>query len=221
MTDRLGRFVRDLGRAMSWHRRLLAAGLAAGAMAVGLHAVAPPAPPSVAVVTASRDLAGGTRLTASDLHVVRLPPAAVPTGVLTAAAGGVGRVLAGPVRAGEPITDLRLVGAALVRGSAGEVVAAPVRFADAQAVRMLHTGDVVDVLAAAALDPTGTGPVTARVVADGARVLAVPAAAGSVEPGLGAGQDGGLVVLALDRDTATRVAAAAASGRLSFTLLGG
>ena len=216
---RESRLVRELGSAVSWHRRLLAAGLAAGAMAVGLHALAPPAPPSVDVVAAAHDLAGGARLRASDLQVVRLAPGAAPSGVLTVATSGVGRVLAAPVRAGEPITDLRLVGAALVRGSAGDVVAAPVRFADAQAVRLLRSGDVVDVVTAAALDPTGAGPVAARVVARRAHVLAVPAAS-SDDSALGAGQDGALVVLALDADTATRVAAAAASGRLSFMLLG-
>lgn len=216
---RLGRAVRDLRSAVSWHRRLLAAGLAAGAMAVGLHALAPAPSASVAVVAAAHDLAGGTRLRAADLRVVQLAPDVVPTGVLTIERTAVGRVLAAPVRSGEPLTDLRLVGAALVRGSAGDVVAAPVRFADAQAVRLLGAGDVIDVVAASTLDPSGTGPVTARVVARRAHVLAVPAS--SDQAGLGAGTDGALVVLALDRDTTTRVAAAAASGRLSFTLLGG
>jgi Flp pilus assembly protein CpaB len=211
---RLARGWRDLRRAVSWHRGLLAAGLAAAAVGVGLHALAPPPAPSVAVVTAAHDLAGGARLRPSDLRLVRLPPPAVPTGAVSTA-GAVGRVLAAPVRAGEPLTDVRLVAGSLVRGSAGDVVAAPVRFADAQSVRLLRAGDVVDVIASATLDPSGTGPVAARVVAPAARVLAVPA---PDHAGLGAGQDGALVVLALDADTATRVAAATASTRLSFTV---
>ena len=207
---------RELRRAVSWHRPLLAAGLAAGAVALGLQALAPRPAPSVAVLAAARDVAGGARLGSGDIRTLRLPPSAVPAGALVDPAAAVGRVLAAPVRANEPLTDLRLLGSALLRGSSGALVAVPVRFADAQAVRLLRAGDVVDVVAAAALDPSGTGPVAAHVVAERARVLAVPAPAESA--GL---QDGALVVLALEPEVATRVAAAAAAARLSFTLLPG
>ena len=46
---------------------------------------APPRPDrsTVGVVVAARDLAGGAALTAADLQLARLPPAAVPAGSLT------------------------------------------------------------------------------------------------------------------------------------------
>ena len=63
-----------------------------------------------------------------------------------------GRVLAGPMRAGEVVSDLRLVGPALLEGYTSTpgvtVLATPVRIADAGAVRPARPGDRIDVLAA-------------------------------------------------------------------------
>ncbi|MGP3944854.1 hypothetical protein [Streptomyces sp. 6N106] len=56
------------------------------------------------------------------------------------------------------------------------MVSAPIRIADAAAVRLLHPGDRVDVLATPLPDATRTGSsgATARVVARGVRVAEVP-----------------------------------------------
>lgn len=91
-----------------------------------------------------------------------------------------------------------------VRGPGGvEMVAAPVRIADAATVRLLRPGDRVDVVAA---DGRGQG----RVVAAGARVSAVPDSGGT-EPGA-------LVVLSVPRPTAARLAGAGITSRLAVTL---
>ncbi|MEU1530418.1 hypothetical protein [Streptomyces fagopyri] len=91
-----------------------------------------------------------------------------------------------------------------VRGTGGrEMVAAPVRIADAATVRLLRPGDRVDVVAS---DGRGQG----RVVATGARVSAVPDS-GSTEPGA-------LVVLSVPRPTAARLAGAGITSRLAVTL---
>ncbi|MFG2474182.1 hypothetical protein [Streptomyces fagopyri] len=91
-----------------------------------------------------------------------------------------------------------------VRGAGGvEMVAAPVRIADAATVRLLRPGDRVDVVAS---DGRGQG----RVVASGARVSAVPDS-GSTEPGA-------LVVLSVPRPTAARLAGAGITSRLAVTL---
>ncbi|TDE32768.1 SAF domain-containing protein, partial [Actinomadura sp. 6K520] len=124
-------------------RRPLAALFAAAAAGLALLALRPGPPPSVRVLTAARDLPAGTTLTASDLRRVDLPTAAVPSGVLRS---GTGRVLATPVREGEPLTDTRVVGDGLLRGYGTGTVATPVRMADADAVRLLHPGDRIDVL---------------------------------------------------------------------------
>ncbi|MFE7898895.1 RcpC/CpaB family pilus assembly protein [Streptomyces sp. NPDC057424] len=87
-------------------------------------------------------------------------------------------------------------------------VTAPVRIADAAAVRLLRPGDRVDVIAAEETGPGGE----ARTVARGARVTKVP------EPVEGAGDSGALVVLSVPRATAARLAGAGVTGRLALTL---
>ncbi|MGA5896460.1 hypothetical protein [Streptomyces venetus] len=96
------------------------------------------------------------------------------------------------------------------RGAGGAVgaVTAPVRIADAAAVRLLRPGDRVDVIAAAETVAGGD----ARVVARGARVTKVP------EPEEGAADGGALVVLSVPRATAARLAGASATARLAVTL---
>ena len=70
------RFVRTVG----WHRRLLAAGLAAGAVALALQAAEPDPAPTVPVVAAGGELRGGMTLTPEDLLLVDIPPDLVRPG---------------------------------------------------------------------------------------------------------------------------------------------
>ena len=80
--------VLDVRRAVSRHRVLLAAGLAAGSLAAAMNVLAPHAPAGVRVLAADRDLAAGTALVPHDLRVIELPSALAPTGVLVAEADG-------------------------------------------------------------------------------------------------------------------------------------
>jgi Flp pilus assembly protein CpaB len=200
-------------RALARHRRLLAAGLAAGAVAAGLDAVAPAPPATSPVVVAARDLAGGRPLAAGDLTLAALPPATVPDGASASPAGMVGRSLAGPVRRGEPVTDVRLLGPSLVAEHGPRYVAAPVRVADPGAVALLRPGDRVDVLAAAVDPALASAAGAASVVAADAEVLAVPAPLET-----GDAVEGALVVLATRHDTAAELAAAQVRARLSVVL---
>lgn len=195
-------------RTVGWHRRLLAAGLAAGAVALAIEAASPGPPATVPVTVAARDLAGGATLTADVLTTARLPPGAVPAG-LVGAADATGGVLAGPVRAGEPITDRRLLGPALLAGWGSDVVAAPVRVADAEAARYLRQGDRIDLLATSV-----DGAAATSVVASGVPVLALP------PDGKGVSADGALLMVAATAAQAADLAAAAVTSRLSFTLGG-
>jgi Flp pilus assembly protein CpaB len=121
------------------------------------------------------------------------------------------------MRRGEPLTDVRLLGPALVQALAVPgLVAVPLRVADgAAAAALAHPGDVVDVLAT-----SDTGDSTdaasrssSRLVAAAVRVLTVTTAGE-----LGGGGDGpGLVVVAGTRDQAGALAAAATE-RLSLLL---
>lgn len=89
---------------------------------------------------------------------------------------------------------------------ARHTVAAPVRIADAAAVGLLKPGDHIDVI-------VGGDAEEPRLVARRARVTALPTADDS------SSQAGALVVLSVDRGTATRLAGAvAAGGRLAVTL---
>jgi Flp pilus assembly protein CpaB len=200
--------VPQLRRAVSRHRSLLAAGLAAGSLAATLSVLAPSPPAARTVLTAARDLAAGTSLTAADLRLVRLPAALVPAGVLPAGTAAVGRVLAAPLRRGEPVTDVRLAGADLLASATTGLVAVPVRLADAATAALVSAGDHVDVLAAGA---AAGAPAAARVVAVDAEVLAVPTAVQD-------GGDGALIVLATTPSVAAGLAAAAVTSRLSLTL---
>lgn len=195
-----------LPRTVRRHRALLAAGLAAAAVATALPTLAPAPAATVTVLAAARELRPGSPLSAGDLRQVGLPRGTVPAGALTDETAVVGRLLTGPVRRGEPLTDVRLVGAGLVPRDAG-LVAAPVRLADPAAVALLHAGDRVDVLAT----PTGAPVAEATTVATGVQVLAVPPA--------GDAADGALVVVAALPAVAARLAAAAVSSRLSITVL--
>lgn len=198
------RQVRDLRRALSRHRVLLASGLAAASVAAGLQAVAPAPPATTPVLVAAHDLRAGAVLGPGDVTTSRRPRSDVPDGALTAPA--VGRVVAGPVRAGEALTDVRLLGAALL--PAGPEVAVPVRVAEPGTAALVRAGDVVDVLSA-----SPEGGLAAATVAAGVRVLSVPLAGD--DPG-----EGALLVLAATRTTAARLAAAAVTGRLSVAVQG-
>lgn len=209
--------LRELLRVVRRRRGLLAAGLAAAAVATALPQLAPPSAPGVVVLAAARDLAAGTALQDSDVVRVALPAAALPDGALPDGAPVAGRRVAGAVRRGEPLTDVRLLGAGLLDGLGGRLrgdagltgstglVASPVRLADPAGAALVAAGDRVDVLAAPA-----EGAVTAPLAAVDALVLAVPQQDPSVE--------GGLLVLATSPSTAARLAAAAVTSRLSVVL---
>ena len=219
-TSRSGRWLRELVRAGRWHRRLLASGLAAGATAAALQSLEPPAPPSVVVVTAARDVPSGTRLGAADLAAVSYLPDAVPDGAVTEQRHAVGRTLVSSARRGEPITDVRLAGAGRRSGDAGDpLVQVPVRIADPEAVALLRPGDVVDALGAGSPEAGGRSPFpsTARLLASAVRVVTIPRVAKSAT---GLTGDGALVLLATSATTAARLAGAAVTDRLSVVLRG-
>lgn len=190
---RLTRVLGRLRRAVLARRRLLAAALTAVAVATGLHAAAAPPPATVPVTVATRDLPSGTVLGAGDLEQAEFAPGSVPGDLATDASG---RTLAAPLRRGEPVTDVRLVGPALTQGYPG-LTALPIRLPDAAMVELLGVGDRIDLIAA---DPQGTEP---RVVAAGVSVLAIGAA--SADPGATA-LSGRLVVVGASSTDVPRIA---------------
>lgn len=202
--------VREFGRAISRHRRLLAAALAAASVAVSLQVVQPPPPDTATVLAAARDLPGGTALAADDLRPVEVPPEVVPSGAIRPGDDRAGGVLAAPMRAGEALTNVRLVGPGLARGYGPDLVAAPVRIADPDVARLLRVGDRVDVLAVPNTHESfGEQPHTLARLAP---VAAVPAADGAISV------DGGLVVLAVPAEVAADLAHQQIAARLTVVV---
>jgi len=197
--------VRRVHRRVLLHRRPLAALSAGAAVLLGLQAAQPPAPPTVTVWTASRDLDSGRELTADDLARTRVSPEAAPSAALDRGEA-LGRTLAAPMAAGEVLTDVRVVARGLLAGYPGHT-AVPLRVTDGAVVPMLRVGDRVTVVA---VDPDGRSEPVSLV--DGAPVVAVPRTGSG---GIDGGQPGRLLVVAVPSHTAVEVASRAAASYLS------
>lgn len=193
---RLSTAHRRVRRGVLRRRRPLAALLTAIAVVAGLHATAEPREPTVSVLVAARDLPAGVSLSTDDLTTAAFRPGSQPDGLVPDPAG---RLLAAPLRRGEPVTDARLLGPGLAEGHPG-MVATPVRLPDASVAALLRVGDRIDVLAADPQDGATTE------VASAALVLALPAPPAD---GVADALPGRLVVLGLDAAEVTAVSGAA------------
>jgi Flp pilus assembly protein CpaB len=191
---------------------LLAAALAALGIVVAITALrGPVATETIAV--AAHDLPAGARLGASDVRLMNVPRTQAPAGVSPTAAGIVGRALVDPVRAREPLTDVRFAGSQPLAGLSPGQVAAPIRLVDPDIGPLLKPGAAVDVLATpeVADGSPASSSEPARLVVRGVRVLAVPVPSAPS----GSPSQGTLAVLAVTRSDAQALAGAEASGRLS------
>jgi pilus assembly protein CpaB len=206
--------VRRASHTFGRHRRLVAAALAGIAVLAGVSAARPRPMPTAAIWVAARDLPGGMSLTTADVTLHRFPLDDVPGGAIRAPDGVVGRLLAAPVRRGEPMTDVRLLDQALVAALARPgLVAVPVRLSDgAAAAALVHAGDGVDILATPDVDGRLAG--TPRLVATSVTVLSVPAASDTSSD-----DGGGLLIVAVTSAQARSLAQAAGTSRLSVTLV--
>lgn len=192
---------RSLGRAVSWHRRKLAAVAAVAAVLSAVAAVNPEDPPSLSVVRATSQLVGGAVLGSGDVELAEVAAADAPDGALTDLAQGVGERLTAPVAEGQVLTPLALVSDR--SGTPGHVVA-PLRLADSDVADLLRPGEVVDVVA------TDQQTTKAAVVARGVRVVTIPAT--GEQDGV---QTGALVLVEVTAAEAKSLAQAAVSGVLT------
>jgi pilus assembly protein CpaB len=188
-------------------RRVLATVLAVAALVLAARPddgtrPAPDRTPTVPVVVAGVDLAAGVPLAAGELSVAQWPPDLVPDGVARAPDELVGRTPAGAVRAGEPVTDVRLVGPGMTALLEAGQQAVPVRLSDLAVAATLRQGDRVDVLA------TADGADVADVVAASALVLVAPS-----------GSDDGAVWIAATPGTAARLAASTTRATITVSLV--
>lgn len=201
------------GARPDWTRTAMARRVTAGALVL-LAAVAAlrpdPTDGRTDVVVATRDLAPGVELVASDVRVESRSVATIPDGATTNGADLVGATLAGPARRGEVLTDVRVLGSRLADATAGpDARIVPVHPTDAALLDLVRTGDVVDVLAVSeAVD--GTGEQRSRVVATNAIVVLVSSASKD------RGRDG-VVLVALPVLKANEVAGASLTQAITLT----
>lgn len=142
---------------------------------------------------AAADLSAGDRVAPEDVSMVAWPEALAPVGL---GSSPVDRVLAAPVRQGEAITDVRVVGAELAEAHP-ELTVMPLRLPDPAVVELLEAGDRIDL---SAVDPeTGESDELAHDVL----VLAIPPP-GAADSSL----TGRLIVAGIDPASAETVAVA-------------
>ncbi|AGM09671.1 SAF domain-containing protein [Amycolatopsis keratiniphila] len=168
--------------------------------------------PGTATVVSAHDLPAGSVLRATDLELVDLPDDVRPQGATGLPASVEGRLLVGAARAGEPLTDVRLLDADIPGSGDPESSTVPVRLADAGVAELLRPGQRVDVVAAAEARREASVLASMAVVAavgeQGARDPTTP----------GAGSKGPLVLLSLPSAIATRVAATSLERSITVTL---
>ncbi|MYW04748.1 SAF domain-containing protein [Streptomyces sp. SID3343] len=196
-----------LRRVLARHRRGLAALSAAVAVLALIVAVRPASTPTTPIVVAARDLPAGAVPGPADVALVDIPTALRPAGVLRAVRQTEGVALTGPLRRGEPLTDVRVARPGGVSDTGSVVL--PARFADADAVAVLRPGDRIDVLAA----PADRQPGPARLVASDAVVLARPPASTAAVSSTGA-----LLMLEVRRSVAAELAGVATGPTLTYTI---
>jgi pilus assembly protein CpaB len=193
-------------------RRLAAVLLVAVAAVLAVAGAAAPSVAGTPVVLARRDLAPGAAVGPDDVGVVARSPDGVPAGALPAVGDAVGRSPVGPVRAGEVLTDVRLVGPEAARAAVGvpDAAGVPLRLADPAVAALVRAGALVDVVGGAGAGGGGLGG-GGVVLARGARVL-------TVLPGEERTASVPLVLVALPGPDAARVAAATVGQEVTLTL---
>jgi len=202
----------SLANGLGWRRVVLARRVAAGLLVFGALVLAIRAPDAAVgtapVVVAAHELPSGSAVRAGDAQVRRWPAELVPAGALRGLDEVEGRVLAGAASLGEPLTSVRFAGPELARRATGsrDAASVPIRLADADIAGLLSPGRLVDVvtLGQRADQPT--------VLASGAVVLTVL----PMEPKT-AGR-GRLVLVAVPRAAASKLAAATLSQEVTVTL---
>jgi pilus assembly protein CpaB len=202
----LSAWLAQLRAELRWHRRSVLVGLVALAVLVAVNA-AHTAGRREPVLVAAHELTAGQTLRATDVVVVQRLPGEVPEGALRAPPTDA-RTVALPIRRGEVLTDVRLLGPGLLSGLGPGAVAVPVHLSDPAGADLVRVGDTVDVLA------SGEGGSTV-VAAAAARVLR------GVQPStsrFGRTDDAATVVLAVDADEAAALARAAVASHLSLVL---
>ncbi|MBP2474894.1 Flp pilus assembly protein CpaB [Crossiella equi] len=184
--------------------RRIAAGALAVLAAVLLLQPGTPGPRTTPVLVAARDLPAGSPLTQADVLLRHHPAELAPDGALHELPEP--RLLAAPLRKGQPLTDLTVLGPALTHAVAGQDTrTVPVRLADPALSPLLRPGTKIDLVA--------TEP--AEVLAEEAVVVtALSGASPDREPPA----EGTTILVALPSTNAPRVATSSLTRSVTITL---
>jgi hypothetical protein len=198
--QRIRQYLADRRRGGRLPRTLRRAAAVVLVLVAGVIAVAPPAAsagePVLALV---RDLPTGAVIEPGDVQIVQA--ADPPDGVARDPTAVIGRILAGPARRGEIVTDVRLVDPAGPAPGPGRV-AVPIRPADPAIVDLLGPGMHVAVVL---VGEEGT-----------ATLLATDAVVLVITPPSERGDADRPVVLAVPAESADRIVAAALGGNVAL-----
>lgn len=164
--------------------------------------------PPQSITVATHDIPSGATLTGADLTTVT---AMLPVGT-PGVAELVGEVVRGPLVAGEPVTQGRVVPGGRVAPPPDSLVF-PLTLADERIAALLQSGDRVDVL----VTPDALHEGQPRVLAEQVEVLGVPV---TPDGGFGAAspQSGAVVLLAVPQQTAAQLAAIRRSDHVSVAI---
>lgn len=198
-------------------RRFFAAVLFCAAIAIAVNQLAPGSQASQAVLSAARDLPSGTRLSAADLRLVRVPTSLLPDAALARLDDATGQQLAGALRKGQLLTDASLVGQSLLAGAPPGSSAVPLRLADPATAQLVSPGQLVTVVGTSddGTGRTGAGTVLATAVP----VLWAQRKSEATSNWAAAKDAEGLVVIAATAEQATALAGAVGRTRLSLVLV--
>lgn len=204
--------VRGARRSVLAHRRLVAAACAGIAVAASLSALRPAEPSTRPVVVAARDLASGTELSADDVELRDLPADGVAAHAYTDPGQVIGEVVGAPMRDGESLTDVRLLGSDLLSGYPEDATIATVRIADPQSLWGVEVGTYVDIVGVD-IDGRGAG----EVIAPDAQVVAMP----TTDSDDAAVSTGAVLVVSVPAETAVALTEAGSRMQLGVVVSAG
>lgn len=185
---------------------------------MAVHQLTPAPAQTVTTLAAARDLPAGATLAASDLAPVQVPPGLLTPGSLRDGGDAEGKQLAGPLRQGQLLTDVQVVGPGLLAGTPPGSAAVPLRMADPASIQLVAPGQLVNVVLTGDENYGQRAP--SEVLATAVPVLWTSGTGGKAGAWLGTAETDGLIVVAADPAQAARLAGASTQGKLFFILVG-
>lgn len=204
------KLLRAFRRAITWHRRPLAAIVAVLGTLALLAALSPERPVGHWAVVTSRAVRAGATIEQADLRRVHLPEASLPDGFLDDIGQVVGLMAVGALPLNAIITPADVFTPGGLQASAGKAIM-PLRLPDDGLRGLLKVGSTIDLIGINSR--SGEAEILARSV----RVVAIPAV--DDPQGFGTTSSGGLLVLVeVTPDAASQLSTASLSSRLSVIL---